>query len=1029
MRLFQTNRESHLTLSRLVFVCFFLVSYVFCRGQRDSAEVLHLTTQQGLPSNHIYSVVQDRYGYIWMATDNGVVKYNGYNSKVFTTANGLPANDVWKLVEDKRGRLWTFAHANDIGYIEEDKPHLLNVSNGRFVITRALACNDSVSVVSYLQHGVPHMAVVGDSLTQIISFYDMKRFGNVMGYQLDRDFTLYGFGYDSTIWCFNPLKDQPADIYRCRFNYSIFSIFHYETNHIPVGNKLISYSKESNVLYILDMPTCRYFKVPLSPGDPDDKIVICEEAANGLTAVTGKAVYRLKFDPDLEIQKYAIPGFLRNTVSYSLTDRGSNSWYTTFKNGVWLSPPDGNRLSIERLEDLDGARLVGSVKGKVFWWIEKSQTLVTTENSNEVKRVSIPGFGSLSSVTEGQGKNVVLMFLKTLYSYDPETGEGHHLLPADGRLTISGYYLSSKGLYAEEVDDSVVFHYFAGSNRLSRISDSLFVIFGKMITSSLYLDSFKTHALLLIKDRTTNSIRSKDGQLTALFGPRNIYVFNSHFRLLFKMDAEYLQMIGLKDIVNIVSDGYGNYYIHCSDRIVRFNPASCRLDRLQTNFDLNSSKIFVFKDNLLVIGSFGVAHATIYRNGPISGFSILPNLNDRFFSKIIDCEIDLNGRIYLVTERGCGSFSIDSLQSSLHFPVTGAGILDLVLKKPSMRRIRHNDTILMSQHERLLSFDAINYFGRGDVQYYFRANGGDWQSNSSGDIYLEDLQAGEYYKVEYYAKDEHWNCDTKVLYVYQPLRWYQTAFWRTMFIGLSFVIFVVILLVVILLTQRYVTRMNEKRRIQTELELRAIHSQINPHFIFNTLSTALFFISKQKNEQAYDHVSKFSKLLRSYLKSSRERLISVAEEIEMLKQYIDLQRTRFQRSFHYEISVHPDLNPKNIIIPSLLLQPFVENAINHGLIHEVDDGRLLISFDKGTGGREIICRIDDNGIGRQKAGEMQSDSNMERSSYGNALTGELRDLFRKYEQMDIDMEYVDKQPPDHGTVVTLTIKGYKTVWQ
>src|SRR6185312_9183089 len=94
----------------------------------DTALLRHFTIENGLPSNNVYAVTQDKYGNMWFNTDNGVVKYNGYTFKVFTVADGLPSNDVWKLYPDKRGRMWVSTHANKIGYIKNDKYKVLITS-------------------------------------------------------------------------------------------------------------------------------------------------------------------------------------------------------------------------------------------------------------------------------------------------------------------------------------------------------------------------------------------------------------------------------------------------------------------------------------------------------------------------------------------------------------------------------------------------------------------------------------------------------------------------------------------------------------------------------------------------------------------------------------------------------------------------------------------------------------------------------------------------------------------------------------
>ena len=179
---------------------------------------------------------------------------------------------------------------------------------------------------------------------------------------------------------------------------------------------------------------------------------------------------------------------------------------------------------------------------------------------------------------------------------------------------------------------------------------------------------------------------------------------------------------------------------------------------------------------------------------------------------------------------------------------------------------------------------------------------------------------------------------------------------------------------------------------------------------------------------AYDHVNKFSRLLRAYLKSSQDRFVILEEEITMLRNYIELQQTRFEEKFDYSIEVDNKLPINNIRIPSLLLQPLVENAINHGLFHKErgEKGELILKFQQGTSSTELICIIEDNGVGRAAAKKINEETTS-KESYGTKLTHQLLEIFKEYEALDISLEYTDKQAPQTGTIVTLTLKNIKYI--
>ena len=154
-----------------------------------------------------------------------------------------------------------------------------------------------------------------------------------------------------------------------------------------------------------------------------------------------------------------------------------------------------------------------------------------------------------------------------------------------------------------------------------------------------------------------------------------------------------------------------------------------------------------------------------------------------------------------------------------------------------------------------------------------------------------------------------------------------------------------------------------------ELEAKAIRAQMNPHFIFNSLNAIQESIVTEKVDAAYDYLSRFSKLLRMVLDNSEKNLIPLSSELETIRLYLSLEALRFSQSFSYIIEVDEQVDKDDIYIPSLLLQPFAENAIWHGLINKEGEKKLLLHFDEKNGSLE--CVIQDNGVGRARATEIK----------------------------------------------------------
>jgi tetratricopeptide (TPR) repeat protein len=209
----------------------------------------------------------------------------------------------------------------------------------------------------------------------------------------------------------------------------------------------------------------------------------------------------------------------------------------------------------------------------------------------------------------------------------------------------------------------------------------------------------------------------------------------------------------------------------------------------------------------------------------------------------------------------------------------------------------------------------------------------------------------------------------------------------------------------------------------TELEMQALRAQMNPHFIFNCLSSINRFVLKNETEAASDYLTRFSRLIRMVLINSQKSTITLEDEIEMLRLYLDMERLRFKNSFDYNITYSNSVDAGAIMIPPLLLQPFCENAIWHGLMHKEGHGSLniIIAMDRNV----LQCTIADDGIGRKKAAELKSKSGEKEKSLGLkittdrlALINETNDIQTFYEMHDL----TDKNGEAAGTKADIKIR-------
>ncbi len=215
-------------------------------------------------------------------------------------------------------------------------------------------------------------------------------------------------------------------------------------------------------------------------------------------------------------------------------------------------------------------------------------------------------------------------------------------------------------------------------------------------------------------------------------------------------------------------------------------------------------------------------------------------------------------------------------------------------------------------------------------------------------------------------------------------------------------------------------RQQEKRN--AEMELKILRQQLNPHFIFNSLGAIQAYIQQQKSEEAVAYLADFARLMRLFLESSKQPYVSLREELELLQLYTRLEQLRFQHRFVVQYTVAQSLDIDAEEIPSLLLQPFVENAINHGLFHLPSGGELHIEFSAPMEDT-LEVKITDNGVGRKAAGEIQAQSYRQHKSRASQIVAERADVLEQSGETKLAITITDLHPEakNTGTQVCITI--------
>jgi hypothetical protein len=402
-----------------------------------------------------------------------------------------------------------------------------------------------------------------------------------------------------------------------------------------------------------------------------------------------------------------------------------------------------------------------------------------------------------------------------------------------------------------------------------------------------------------------------------------------------------------------------------------------------------------------------------------------------------------SGILYFGGTNGLNFFSTEEVKESIFMPpvvITGLKIFnkEVSLLTGKSRRQNNNSKIIpegnnyflqesithlkhliLSYQESVISFEfaSLDFTNPRKNQYAYKMVNFDEDWNYVGtqnSATYTNLDAGEYtLLIRGSNADGIWNPnETELKITIVP------PFWRTTwFLTLSVIVFILIVFLSIrrvFLNQR---RKAQKEKEFIELQLKTIKSQIDPHFAFNAINTIASFIYSEKPDITYDYFTRFAKMIRNILEDNDKISRLLSEEIEFVKNYLELQKMRFKDKFEYVIEVDDNV-PSGTTVPKMIIQTYAENAVKHGLMHRKTGGLLTIHIRQTNS--QLLVTIEDNGVGREKASQLNPDS----THRGLRIMEQIIELYGKLYHTSIIQkieDLADEEGYPLGTRVILTI--------
>lgn len=1017
-----------------LFCCMLMLVY---NSKAQQKHFLHFNVNNGLPSNHVYQVVIDTYGYAWIATTKGVLKYNGYKFRRFGEKDGLPREDVWMLVEDDLNRIWLNSKAYELGYIKNDKyTSVIRSVGGTGIYPKQMTrIKDGVcflnSRVSFAQvyDTMDFYKVQGDKVSsqQILTEWTMlkERAIDASGnYSLLMSGSLYKLltGADGKK-SFNKICTYP-------------SAANLSDKYISNNNQrsIILLGTTSNKLYAYTLSGCNAFSLVLD-SIQGEHILGSHQVGDLYHLSTNKR--RIVLDSNFKIVNTY---WLKDLMPASDTLNSSLVWYvgdklwkgfSTTSNVGLYQDLGANIFRFNEKINFSDAQYVGcSSAGIQYWWQNPERKLLLIKPDGTVVAKEYKELKAVNGVKEmAKGKMLICSSIGYFVFFE----EDATLLPymkdivAEYAWGINMADVVKKNFIKTPGATELV-----GHNKLyGTKGDTIYTRAIARLCWVYYKDNIRYEKLLTPVSQISDIDMQNMCSYSYYEGKLEMYNISNNKSA--SLDTVALKQLGINKPKDIVADKVGRNIILLSNNGLHIYNWYNRVFRnIPLSVNASACNVAVHNNKLALLSEFGLVFCRLDSNGNVSKPVYVPNSKYSQYRYLASTTFYLDDTVARFnTDKGMCEVSVPK-ESAFVGKSEYTDYRLLANVSGLLLQLKNNDTIRVSGAEEQILLDVINPSGVGEVSFRYRPEGDEnnWTVLNANEWYTAGLLPGRYNRVYLQAYDEAWYSDVFAIYLYTEPRWWQTPAGKAVLGGAVLLGLGLLVVVAVLFTKRVTDRANARKNMQaelknlrTEIELKSIHAQINPHFIFNTLSTGLYFIKKKQFEDAYDHISSFSELLRNYIKSSRDKYISLNEEVDNLKKYVLLQQARFENLFDFIVEIADDINPYTEKIPALLLQPLVENAINHGLFHTGSTGgRLVLKFSKPEPD-VLICVIDDNGVGRERSKDIKSDTKHKTQSYGTDLIKELIETFNRYEPIDITIEYIDKQLPETGTTVVLTIKS------
>jgi ligand-binding sensor domain-containing protein len=983
-------------MSRIVIFFFLLLGF---RGSAQELSHKQYTVKDGLPGSVVYHTLQDRNGFIWFATNQGVSRFDGRSFKNFFKEDGLPDNEILKLYLDRhdniwfisfsgipavwcKGRIYSFPNCAGVLGITEDFITDSIILNSRFTK------NSIVYAGHYTTPNKPGLWIFHDYLQRekdiplqspVLKKSSEKKINFFFSLVDKRSYVLAVKDTTSTYQYKFPRKKE--DVYLILYNSkSYFSISPdkesvlFYTDSLYIGNK-------RGVRSFISMKDLQLKANDLvfSYLENDSLLWLCSRK---------KGLIRIKnFLHVTKIIDYYFPKAFCTAI---IKDREGGYWITTHNDGVYYVP-DPHSYYIPGLAG---------------------------ENAKDVKVIrSLGQPGLLAGSADG---SIILLnpanFTSKVFDKWSNRNKNNRILDirpyGNGKFIIASDY----GLYMLSGNDN--------GKRIGMLEG----IKGVIVTDTSIL--IASACDIRRENPVTGDRRVIFTQRSTCVGGDNSTFYWGSLNGLYKFSGNKISYLGdqypgLGGVINHIDIAPDSaVWISTQQGLVILQKQQAIVIGKKQGLMSNICKHVLFEDSIAWVSTDrGISRIRYHWNDDIPVYSMTGiTENDGLLSDDVNQCVIAGNYVWAATARGV---SIFPKTYTGHLPLPP--LINITRVVTGDQEMLPGDSIIIDHRKNklLIELSGISFRSGRQIHYAYRLADLDtnWSNASTSQLEFSILPFGTHI-FEVRAIDS-WGVksnDTRRLFFTVT-----APFWKTTwFVLLTYLVTAALIGLSVYFFYR--NRQQKKDREYRlgkkiyELEIMALKAQMNPHFIFNCLSSIQHYILRADIRNANLYLHKFSTLIRCMLEQSTTSDITLDEELKLLDGYLELEKLRMGERMHYSVVVAETIRQAGIRIPSMIIQPYVENAIRHG-ISPLEDRQGIICIDFRISGTYLVCTIEDNGIGIPASLLAKQHDMPVHRSLGTSITGSRMSIINAIQKNKMLLRLTDKKEQDsaaQGTIVELS---------